>query len=64
MVLANVWFSLTARLRVTGNAEQGLTWTDRRGRPLGYWTEAELARAAQEALGRRVGLAGLGGASG
>jgi len=51
-------------LRVTGNAEHGLTWTDRRGRPLGYWTEAELARAAQEALGRRVGLAGLGGASG
>ena len=51
-------------LRVTGNAEVGLTWTDRRGRPLGYWTEAELARAAQEALGRRVGLAGRGGAHG
>ncbi len=51
-------------LRVTGNAEQGLTWTDRRARPLGYWTEAELARAAQEALGRRVGLAGRGGTSG
>jgi len=45
-------------LRVTGNAEEGLTWTDRRGRPLGAWTEAELARAAQEALGRRGWLAG------
>jgi len=45
-------------LRVTGNAEEGLTWTDRRGRPLGAWTEAELARAAQEALGRRGCLVG------
>jgi hypothetical protein len=51
-------------LRVTGNAEHGLTWTDRRGRPLGYWTEAELARAAQEALGRRRGLVGWAGAPG
>jgi hypothetical protein len=48
-------------LRVTGNAEQGLTWTDRRGRPLGAWTEAELALAAQEALGRRRGLVGRAG---
>ena len=51
-------------LRVTGNAEEGLTWTDRRGRPLGYWTEAELALAAQEALGRRRGLGGRAGAPG
>jgi len=48
-------------LRVTGNAEEGLAWTDRRGRPLGAWTEAELALAAQEALGRRRGLVGRAG---
>ena len=41
-------------LRVTGNAEQGLTWTDRRGRPLGSWTPGELDRAVGSALGRRA----------
>jgi hypothetical protein len=41
-------------LRVTGNAEQGLTWTDRRGRPLGSWTPAELDRAVGSALSRRA----------